>query len=104
MLWNLIKLQYPWLQKCYTGLKKYNGAVDDQGQALLACDGINDNCPTVAGCHFENDGIQIYVKPSVMCDIRTKRIKFVGMPSSNWHSIDKKIAKRQVCMLYPSNL
>ena len=69
--------------ECSIGLKKYNGAVDDQGQALLASDGINDNCPTVAGCHFENDGIQIYVKPSVMCDIRTKRIQFVGMLSSN---------------------
>ena len=63
--------------------EKYNGAFDDQGQALLACDGITDNCPTIAGCHSENDDIQIYVKPSVMCDIRTKRIQFVGIPSSN---------------------
>ena len=80
---NLVTIPMTEKVGCSTGLKKYNGAVDDLGQALVACDGINDNCPIVAGCHFENDAIQIYVKPSVMCDIRTKRIQFVGMPSSN---------------------
>ena len=80
---NLVSIPMTAKVGCSIGLKKYNGAFDDQWQALLASGGINNNSPTVAGCHFENDGIQIYFKPSVMCDIRTKRIQVVGMPSSN---------------------
>ena len=80
---NLVTIPMTAKVGCSIGLTEYNGAFDDQWQALLASSDINNNCPTVADCHFENDGIQIYVKPSVMCDIRTKRIQVVGMPSSN---------------------
>ena len=80
---NLVTIPMTAKVGCSIRLTKCNGAFDDQWQALLANSGINNNCPTVAGGHFENDGIQIYVKPSVMCDIRTKRIQVVGMPSSN---------------------
>jgi|DEB0MinimDraft_6_1074348.scaffolds.fasta_scaffold30717_2 hypothetical protein len=80
---NLVTIPMTAKVGCSIGLTKYSGAFDDQGQALLACGGINNNCPTVAGCCFGDDGIQIYVKPSVMCEIRTKRIQVLGMPSSN---------------------
>ena len=80
---NLVTIPMTAKVGCSIVLTEYNGAFDDQWQALLASSDINKNCPTVADCHFENDDIQIYVKPSVMCDIRTKRIQVVGMPSSN---------------------